>query len=286
MTAAILDILAAILGVIIAPLCLIGIIRPKTRIGHTARIGAGIAIVLFFLTIWGNTGRDPLQWGYCFVVRTAPSCRDIKWSAGAGSVPINRPAENSMPKDKQPTSTATKIEQSAPIKTAAAGIVDPKPSRFKSERFDADISYDKSLSTSVSSNSLSWINGIWSTRSENSQIYNCKDPEGFKVRGMILERWNTFQGGLLYNYEDTISRASDSSIYLQSGAMKGGAQKIVFSDQDTFILYEKIKNSDQYMPSLWLKRCKNSPLSFGWTTTDHRGPARNNLPVLETEPTR
>jgi hypothetical protein len=71
----ILDILAVIFGVLVAPLCVIGIVRPKTSVGHAARVGAGISIVLLFLITWGNTGRDPLQWLYCSVVKSAPLCQ-------------------------------------------------------------------------------------------------------------------------------------------------------------------------------------------------------------------
>jgi hypothetical protein len=73
------DILVAILSVLVAPFLVQGVIKSKSHIGHIIQIMAGISLVAFFLVVWGNTGRDPLQWSYCFVNRSAVSCQSISW---------------------------------------------------------------------------------------------------------------------------------------------------------------------------------------------------------------
>jgi hypothetical protein len=74
-----LDALVALAGVALATLCIQGVLKPQTRFGRVAQIAAGSALVLVFLSVWGATGRDPLQWGFCFIVRDAPSCKGIHW---------------------------------------------------------------------------------------------------------------------------------------------------------------------------------------------------------------
>jgi hypothetical protein len=73
------DILLAILGVLVAPLIYIGVISAKTKPAKAVQLLLGAALVFLFLTVWGNTGRDPLQWIYCYIHKEAKFCSDIHW---------------------------------------------------------------------------------------------------------------------------------------------------------------------------------------------------------------
>ncbi len=79
MTVTLLDILLAIVGVVVAPFLIQGVVRAKSRTGRAFQVVMGVALVGVFLIVWGNTGRDPLQWTYCFANRSAPSCKGIHW---------------------------------------------------------------------------------------------------------------------------------------------------------------------------------------------------------------
>ncbi|MFT4954895.1 MAG: hypothetical protein ACI8U3_001269 [Brevundimonas sp.] len=69
-----IDILLTVLGVIAAPFLVQGIRRSRTRAGRWLKIALGVGLVAFFLVVWGQFGRDPLQIVYCWAVPSAPTC--------------------------------------------------------------------------------------------------------------------------------------------------------------------------------------------------------------------
>lgn len=83
MNVTLIDILVGLLAVAVAPLVVQGVVRSRTHLGKTMQIAAGTAVAVWFLVVWGNTGRDPLQWAFCWFNRSASSCKDINWTREA-----------------------------------------------------------------------------------------------------------------------------------------------------------------------------------------------------------
>ncbi|HVV64950.1 MAG TPA: hypothetical protein VHC42_05745 [Rhizomicrobium sp.] len=85
MTGWFIDIIATLVGLLAAPFVIRGIYEPNTRGGRIVSILGGIALVAGFVWVWGQTGRDPLQQGYCFVRPLAPACANT----GNGAAPLS-----------------------------------------------------------------------------------------------------------------------------------------------------------------------------------------------------
>lgn len=68
------DILLTALGVAVAPFLIQGIRRSQSRTGRIIQALLGVGLLLFFLAIWGQFGRDPLQIAYCAINKRAPTC--------------------------------------------------------------------------------------------------------------------------------------------------------------------------------------------------------------------
>jgi hypothetical protein len=57
--------LTVIVGVLLAPFIVQGLIKSKSKAGRIVQGVAGVVIVVLFATVWGETGKDPVQLTYC-----------------------------------------------------------------------------------------------------------------------------------------------------------------------------------------------------------------------------
>lgn len=81
MNASAVEILATLVGVIVAPFIVQSIFKPRTRRARLIGIFGGIIAVLVFLSVWGVYERDPLQIVFCgassaVLERPLPACAD------------------------------------------------------------------------------------------------------------------------------------------------------------------------------------------------------------------
>lgn len=74
MLSTVMDVLAAIVGVILAPFVVQGIIKPKSKAGVVAQWVVGVVFVGGFLFVWAQYGRDPLQLAVCQAFPKANAC--------------------------------------------------------------------------------------------------------------------------------------------------------------------------------------------------------------------
>ncbi|BBL74321.1 pilin [Methylomagnum ishizawai] len=111
-----IEIFIGLLAVAAAPLAVQAVFQSKSRIGRLAQTIAGIALVVGFLVVWGDTGRDPLQWVYCWLNPGAYSCQDTDMAAA--------PPPNGIPQPDGPI--RSQIQEAlllgAPGKTAVTEV--------------------------------------------------------------------------------------------------------------------------------------------------------------------
>jgi Zn-dependent protease with chaperone function len=74
------DILVAMFSIFAAIFILKGIITPKTTRVFAIQLIVGGIVFMSFLVVWGKTGRDPLQWIYCYFDKNAKACSKIEWN--------------------------------------------------------------------------------------------------------------------------------------------------------------------------------------------------------------
>jgi hypothetical protein len=221
MTAMILDILAVIFGVLIAPLCVIGIVQPRTRMGHLARVGAGVSIVLFFLVVWGNTGRDPLQWSYCFVARSAHSCRDIAWNPRSPPAPDTKsdvlsnqaaphtPVEASLlgrgtGGDRQfaPGLTLGAVKTIVPLDLQAAGFL------------------ANGSGLNSTSDPIAIVQGLWASFTPGEVVRPCRQSDsmhGNSVKGTALRYFQVHDGRFVGGGQQLIRRVDGKMLVMDGG---------------------------------------------------------------------
>lgn len=139
MTATLIDILVALLAVVVAPFVILGVVRARSHAGRTIQVIGGMTIVVVFLAVWGNTGRDPLQWGYCWFNRKALSCKGIEWELKTerSSTALSPPAPKINPELPLGNLTGSSL--------GSGEFVIPSPAETKSGSFEVTDSGSKKV---------------------------------------------------------------------------------------------------------------------------------------------
>lgn len=74
MSSLIADVFWAFVSVLLATFLIRGFFSAKRKAGQIAQIVIGAAILFSFVYVWGHTGKDPLQWGWCYLYPETKAC--------------------------------------------------------------------------------------------------------------------------------------------------------------------------------------------------------------------
>lgn len=116
MTSTFIQILVSLVSVALAVFVVKGLLPPQGKLQQVVQTLAGALLVLFFLTVWARTGRDPLQWAYCYFDSAAPSClgMNLRQPRPSGEQLLTKPSLSTPPHPRLDSTADLGIRHSSP----------------------------------------------------------------------------------------------------------------------------------------------------------------------------